>query len=90
MAHEGPLSEYLGTGEVSRMLNISQSAVRRLYYRGTLPGIRKAAQIFFKRDAVRALLDDKAFQKRRRLPRWVDTETPSIFDGDVPSGVSNG
>lgn len=90
MPVEGSLKDWLGTNEVARLLDISQSAVRRLYYRGTLAGTRKAAQIFFRRETVFALMRDPEFIKRRRNQRNEDGETPSLWAEDVPVEAKNG
>lgn len=60
------IEAYLDTREVAVLLGVTISEVNRLCARGTLASTWHAGRRLIRRDAVRAYLDDKEAQARRR------------------------
>lgn len=60
---------YTGTASAALMLEITESAVRRLIDRGTLPAVWVDGRRLIRIEAVRALQSDPGYRARSRARR---------------------
>jgi hypothetical protein len=60
---------FCGTASAASMLDISESAVRRLIDRGTLPAVWVDGRRIIRMEAIRALQADEGYQRRSRARR---------------------